>query len=60
MTKMKSTCHCGAVELELNMPNGLGRLRRCNCSICGRRSATVASVKLNERTRDYLKKCLID
>lgn len=42
----KSTCHCGAVELELKLPNGLEELRRCNCSMCSRRGAVVASVPL--------------
>ena len=41
-----ATCHCGGVELELTLPNGLEQLRRCNCSICSRRNAVVASVKL--------------
>lgn len=41
-----STCHCGAVELNLMMPDGLEKLRRCNCSICSRRGAVVASVKV--------------
>ena len=41
-----STCHCGAVELELNLPRGLEELRRCDCSLCRRRGAIVASVTL--------------
>lgn len=44
--KHKATCHCGAVELELTLPNGIEKLRRCNCSICRRKGAIVASVKL--------------
>jgi len=43
----RSTCHCGAVELELNLPNGLEELRRCDCSMCRRRGAIVASVILD-------------
>ena len=39
-----ATCHCGAVELALYLPQGLANLRRCNCSICSRRNAVVASV----------------
>ncbi|GAB4530150.1 MAG: GFA family protein [Amphiplicatus sp.] len=39
-------CHCGAVALELRLPNGLVDLRRCNCSMCRRRGAVVASVPL--------------
>jgi hypothetical protein len=44
MTRKTATCHCGAVELRLDMPNGLEKLRRCNCSICRRKGAIVASV----------------
>lgn len=43
----KATCHCGAVELELSLPNGLEQLRRCDCSICRRRGAIVASIPLD-------------
>lgn len=43
---MKLTCHCGGVEILLTLPNGLGKLRRCNCSICGRKNAVVASAEL--------------
>lgn len=42
----KSSCHCGAVELELTMPNGLENPRRCSCSMCSRRGTIVASVLL--------------
>ena len=42
-----STCHCGAVELELSMPNGIVDARRCNCSICRRKGAIVGSVPLS-------------
>ena len=42
-----SKCHCGSVELELMLPNGLENLRRCNCSICSRRNAVVASVAID-------------
>ena len=42
-----SSCHCGAVQLELTLPNGLEELRRCDCSMCRRRGAIVASVTLD-------------
>ncbi len=42
----KLNCHCGAVEIELHLPNGLENPRRCNCSMCRRRGAIVASVML--------------
>ena len=30
----KLTCHCGGVEAEVSLPNGLKNFVRCNCSIC--------------------------
>lgn len=45
--KHKLTCHCGAVEIELTLPRGLEEIRRCNCSMCRRRGAIVASVSLD-------------
>ncbi|MXU66879.1 GFA family protein [Oceanomicrobium pacificus] len=44
--RVTARCHCGAVELRLDLPHGLDRLRRCDCSFCRRRGAVVASVKL--------------
>ena len=41
-----SKCHSCSVELELILPNGLENLRRCNCSICSRMNAVVASVTI--------------
>jgi hypothetical protein len=46
--KHKATCHCGTVELELNLPDGLIDVRRCDCSLCRRRGAIVASVSLSD------------
>jgi hypothetical protein len=43
----KGACHCGSVEFELSLPNGLEQLRRCDCSMCRRRGAIVASVPLD-------------
>lgn len=43
----RASCHCGAVQIELTLPNGIERPRRCNCSICRKRGAIVASVELN-------------
>ena len=43
----RATCHCGAVELELDLPDGIVDPRRCDCSICRRKGAVVASVPLS-------------
>ncbi|MDQ2078426.1 GFA family protein [Marinimicrobium sp. ABcell2] len=45
--KHKASCHCGAVELELDLPDGLIDVRRCDCSLCRRRGAIAASVPLS-------------
>ena len=42
----KASCHCGAVVLELALPDGLVDIRRCDCSLCSRRGAIAASVPL--------------
>jgi len=43
----KATCHCGAVELALMLPDGIVTPRHCDCSICRRKGAVVASVPLS-------------
>lgn len=43
----RATCHCGSVELLLDLPDGVVEPRRCNCSICRRKGAIVASVPLS-------------
>ena len=45
--KHRLSCHCGAVVLELDLPDGIVDARRCNCSMCRRRGAIVASVPLS-------------
>jgi hypothetical protein len=44
--KHKASCHCGSVILELDLPDGIVNPRRCDCSMCRRRGAIVASVPL--------------
>ena len=44
--KHRLSCQCGAVILELDLPDGIVNPRRCNCSMCRRRGAIVASVPL--------------
>lgn len=38
------SCHCGAVAFEVDLENGFEDLRRCNCSLCSRKGALMASV----------------
>ena len=42
----KASCHCGAIELAIKLPEGLVNPGRCNCSICRRKGAVVARVPL--------------
>ncbi len=44
---LKTTCHCGAVELHLDLPGGLPSPHRCDCSFCARRAAPNISVPLS-------------
>ena len=43
----KLSCHCGAVELLLDLPDGIVDPRRCDCSICRKKGAIAASVPLS-------------
>ena len=44
--KHTATCHCAAVRIELSLPDGIVDPRRCDCSLCRRKGAIVASVPL--------------
>ncbi len=44
----KLTCHCGAVEIELHLPEGVVNPRRCSCSICSSRGAITGTAKLDQ------------
>lgn len=45
---MKATCHCGAVELRLDIPGPLEAPHRCTCSYCRRRAVPTVSVPLDK------------
>ena len=45
-SKHRLSRHCGAVVLEMSLPDGIVNPRRCDCSICRRKGAIVASVPL--------------
>lgn len=42
----RARCHCGSVELEIDLPDGITDLRFCDCSMCRRKGAVMASVPL--------------
>ncbi|MFN5177564.1 GFA family protein [Limnohabitans sp.] len=37
-------CHCGSVVLQLHLPEGIVNPRHCDCSMCRRKGALMASV----------------
>ena len=41
----KLTCHCKAIEAEINIDGDLAKVIKCNCSICKRKSAIMSMVK---------------
>ncbi len=41
----KLTCHCGAVQAEINILDKLEKVLRCNCSICKRKGTIMSMVK---------------
>lgn len=47
METKKGSCHCGAVEFEVELHNGFENIRRCNCSLCRRKGAVMASVQID-------------
>jgi hypothetical protein len=47
LERHKASCHCGAVVLELHLPDGIVDPGRCDCSLCRRRGAITASVPLS-------------
>lgn len=46
MTKV--TCHCGAVELDVKLADGLNSARRCDCSFCRRRGVAAVTVNVGD------------
>ncbi len=43
-------CHCGGVVLQLELPEGIVDPQRCDCSLCRRKGAIVASVPVSGLT----------
>ena len=41
----KLTCHCGAVEIQVNINDDIDKLKRCNCSMCKRKGTMVATIE---------------
>ncbi|WP_394790983.1 GFA family protein [Rhodoferax sp.] len=50
LPKHRLSCHCGTVVLELALPDGIVDPHRCDCSLCRRKGAIIASVPLSGLT----------
>ncbi|GAA6182055.1 GFA family protein [Shimia sp. NS0008-38b] len=46
----KLTCHCGAVELSVELAQDPSEARLCDCSFCRRRAAPNVDVALDDLT----------
>lgn len=42
-TAHHASCHCGCVELQVQLSDGFNTARRCSCSFCKRRGAIAVS-----------------
>ena len=40
----KLTCHCGEVEIQINLKDNIDKLMRCNCSMCKRKGTMVTTI----------------
>lgn len=40
-------CHCGSIEMEITLKDGLNSARRCDCSFCRRRGAIAVTTHLD-------------
>lgn len=46
MATMNGQCHCGRVKFRVDLPTGLTKPVRCNCSMCGMKGAVMAFAPL--------------
>ena len=47
MVDYKGACHCGSVQFEVQLSDGLNTIRRCSCSYCRMRGAIAVSAPLD-------------
>ena len=45
--KRRAACHCGTVQFEVTLSDGLASARRCTCSFCRMRGAVAVSAALD-------------
>ena len=41
------TCHCGEIEIQVDLKNNINELMKCNCSMCKRKGTMYAIIKKN-------------
>jgi hypothetical protein len=44
---VKAACHCGIVQFEVRLTDGLNTARRCDCSYCRMRGAVAVSAPID-------------
>jgi hypothetical protein len=42
-----AACHCGAVQFQVTLPDGLSSARRCSCSFCRMRGGVAVTADLD-------------
>lgn len=47
---VRGACHCGSIQFEVVLVDGLNTARRCNCSICRMRGAVAVSALTEDLT----------
>ena len=41
-------CHCGEVEIQVNLEQEIDQLKRCNCSMCKRKGTMVTTINKDD------------
>ena len=41
-------CHCGEVEIKVNLEKEIDQLKRCNCSMCKRKGTMVTTINKDD------------
>ena len=41
----KLTCHCGEIEIQVDLKRNINELLRCNCSMCKRKGTMYSIIK---------------
>ncbi|MCG8414845.1 MAG: GFA family protein [Pseudomonadales bacterium] len=48
MTTFKGSCHCGGIQFEIRNQQELASLKRCDCSLCRKKGAIMATARLED------------